>query len=40
MEAADVNDSYEVRAKTERSKCNVRFYDLLDTGPIIVEYFF
>ena len=39
MEAASVDDSYEVGAKTERSKWNVCSYVLLDTEPIIVEDF-
>ena len=39
MEAANVDGSYEVGAKTERSKWNVCSYVLLDTEPIIVEDF-
>ena len=40
MGAAGVDDSYEVGAKTERSKWNVCSYVLLDTEPIIVEDFY
>ena len=39
MEAAGVDDNYEVGAKAERSKWNVRSYVLLNTEPIIVEDF-
>ncbi|MDC1382175.1 GAF domain-containing protein [Candidatus Puniceispirillum sp.] len=40
MGAAGVDESYEVGARTERSKWNVCSYVLLDTEPMIVEDFY